>query len=84
MEQVQDNIKTKRAKMVGELSSGLHKNFLEENKNEKAEVLIEKKNKKTGKYSAVTRNYIKIHFKDERDDLRHTLKTVDLADYELE
>ena len=42
------------------------------------------KNKKTGKYSAVTRNYIKIHFKDERDDLRHTLKTVDLADYELE
>lgn len=84
MEQVQDNIKTKRAKMVGELSSELHKNFLEENKNEKAEVLIEKKNKKTGKYSAVTRNYIKIHFSDERDDLRHTLKTVDLTDYELE
>jgi len=31
----------------------------------------------------MTKNYIKIYFKDEKDDLRHTLKMVDLKDFEL-
>ena len=83
MKQVQDSIKTKRAKKLTELSTALHKKFLEENKNKKAEILVQKKNPKTNKYSAITGNYIKIEFEDKNDNLRHTIKTVDLSEYEL-
>ena len=38
---------------------------------------------KTGLYSAVTRNYIKIYIKDNSNNLQHTLKTVDLSEFEL-
>ncbi len=81
--QIQDSIKTKRCHLVMELSDKLHREFLEKNKNSTAEILIEKKSPKTGLYSAVTRNYIKIHFKDDNDNLRHSIKTVNLAEYEL-
>lgn len=79
--QIQNSIKTKRVKLLRDLSDELYKNFLEQNKNRKEEILIEKKSKKTGLYGATTRNYIRIHFKNEDDNLRHTLKTVDLKDY---
>lgn len=83
MPQVQDSIKTLRAKKVAQLSNALHKKFLEENKNETAEILIQKKNPKTGCYLGITRNYIKVKYKSEEDNLRHSLKTVNLADFEL-
>lgn len=83
MPQIQDNIKTKRCQKIMKLSEKLHKNFLEKNKNRTDEILIQKKSPKTGLYSAVTRNYIKIHFKSD-DNLRHTLKEINLSDYELE
>ena len=66
-----------------ELSENLHKEFLEKNQNTTQEILIEKKSPKTGLYSAMTKNYIKIHFEDEKEDLRHTLKIVNLKDFEL-
>ncbi len=81
--QIQESIKTKRCNLIIELSNELHKEFLEKNKNTLAEILIEKKSLKTGLYSALTRNYIKIRFKDDNNNLRHTLKTVNLADFEL-
>ena len=81
--QIQDSIKTKRCHLIMDLSNKLHQEFLEKNKNTLAEILIERKSKKTGLYCATTRNYIKIHFKDDNDNLRHSLKTVNLADYEL-
>ena len=81
--QIQDKVKTMRAKKVQELSSVLHKEFLKENKNREAEILIERKSPKTGLYSAVTRNYIKIHFDSPDNNLQHTLKTVSLKDFEL-
>lgn len=81
--QIQESIKTKRCNLIIELSNELHKEFLEKNKNTLAEILIEKKSPKTGLYSALTRNYIKIRFKDDNNNLRHTLKTVNLADFEL-
>ncbi len=83
MVQVEDGIKTQRAKKILELSAQLHKNFLEKNQNTIQEILIEKKSPKTGFYSAVTRNYIKIHFKSE-ENLRHELRTVDLSNYVLQ
>ena len=83
MPQIQDKIKTQRAKKVMELAENLHKEFLEQNKNTIQEILIEKKSPKTGKYSAMTRNYIKISFEDERNDLRHSLKEINLKDFDL-
>ncbi len=84
MPQIKDSIKSERAKLIDELSKKLHKIFLEKNKNTYQEILIERKSPKTGLYSAVTRNYIKIHFKSDDKNLRHSLKTVYLGDYELE
>jgi len=84
MPQIQDKVKTERVQKIMKLSEKLHKNFLEKNKNRIEEILIQKKSPKTGLYSAVTRNYIKIHFKSDEKNLRHTLKKVNLADYELE
>lgn len=81
--QIQDSIKTKRAKIISDLSDELHKNFLQKNQNEKAEILIERKSPKTGLYSALTRNYIKIYFKSDNDNLRHNLKMVELKNYKL-
>ena len=84
MAQIQEKIKTQRVKKIIDLSNKLHKDFLDKNKNTIQEILIEKKSSKTGCYSAITRNYIKIHFKSDDNTLRHTLKTVNLSDYELE
>ena len=83
MEQVKDNVKTERCKKIMELSENLHKEFLEKNQNTTQEILIEKKSPKTGLYSAMTKNYIKIYFEDKKDDLRHALKIVNLKDFEL-
>jgi len=80
--QIQNKIKTQRTEKIIELSNILHKNFLEQNKNTIAEVLVEKKSPKTGLYSAVTRNYIKIYIKSDKN-IRYSLKTVNLRDYEL-
>lgn len=84
MPQIQDSVKSERAQKLIKLSEELHKSFLEQNKSRTEEILIQKKSPKTGLYSAVTRNYIKVHFKSEDDNLRHNLKTINLADYDLE
>ncbi len=82
--QIQDKIKTNRVEKIMELSKQLHYEFLKNNKNRHEEILIQKKSLKTGLYSAVTRNYIKIHFKSDDNNLRHSLKNIYLGDYELE
>ena len=81
--QIQDSIKKERVERVMVLSHMLHNDFLEKNKNTIQEVLIEKKSPKTGLYSAMTKNYIKIYFKSDDNNLRHSLKEVNLADFEL-
>lgn len=80
--QIKESIKKARVEEVLKLSEQLHKDFLEKNKNTTQEILIERKSPKTGLYSATTKNYIKIHIKSD-ENLRHTLKTINLADYEL-
>jgi len=81
--QIQNTIKTQRVEKILKLSDELHKEFLNKNKNTIQEILIEKKSKKTGLYSALTKNYIKIFINDNSDNLRHTIKTVNLADFNL-
>ena len=83
MPQVQDSVKSERVQKIMKLSEKLHKDFLENNKNRTEEILIQKKSPKTGLYSAVTRNYIKVYFKSDDDNLRHNLKIVTLSNYEL-
>lgn len=80
--QIQDAVKTGRVKMLNELCTKKHKEFLKRNKNRVEELLYEKKSPKTGAYSAITRNYIKVYIKDKRDDLRNTLKVVNLGEFE--
>ncbi len=80
--QVQNNVKTHRAKLLSDLSDKKHAEFLKENKNTDQEILFEKKSKKTGLYSAITRNFIKVYVKEDSDDLRNTLRVVNLADFE--
>lgn len=81
--QIQNSVKTIRAKMISNLSEKLHNEFLEKNKNKYAEILIEKKSKKTGLYTATTRNYIKIYIKDNSNNLQHSLKYINLSNFEL-
>lgn len=81
--QIQNSIKSERVDKVLELSKQLHKEFLNKNKNSIQEILIEKKSPKTGLYSAITKNYIKIYIKDDSNTLRHTIKSVNLSDFEL-
>lgn len=79
--QIQDAIKTKRVQMLNELCATKHSEFLKRNKNSTQEILFERKSRKTGLYSAITRNYIKVFVKDVRDDLRNTLKIVNLSEF---
>ena len=80
--QICDTVKTKRTQKLLELSDALHKDFLERNKNKTLELLYERKSKKTGLYSAVSRNYIKVFIKDERDDLRNTFELRNMSDFD--
>lgn len=81
--QIQNSIKTQRVEKIMALSDELHKEFLDKNKNTTQEILIEKKSPKTNLYTATTRNYIKISIKSDNDNLRHSIKIVNLSDYEL-
>lgn len=80
--QIPDNVKKERMDLLLALSGVKHGEFLERNKNKELEFLFEKKSPKTGEYSAISRNYIKVYIKDERDDLRNTLKTINTAEFE--
>ena len=80
--QIQDSVKTLRTQRLLELSKTKHAEFLNRCKNQNCEILFEKKSAKTGQYSAITRNYIKVFIKDDSDDLRNTLKTVNLSEFD--
>lgn len=85
--QVYEHIKKERTKKLIELSSKLHSEFLEKNKaagfcGELAEVLFQKKGK-NGKYTGLTRNYIKV-YKESSENLWNTVQNLNLAECEIE
>ncbi len=80
--QVQDSIKTRRTQMLNKLCEIKHKEFLNRNKNKNHEILFERKSLKTGIYSAISRNYIKVFVKSEKDDLRNTIKIVNMMEFD--
>ena len=83
MPQIQDSIKTDRAKQIAILSKKLHAEFLDLNRNTTAEILIHKKSHKTNLYSALTKNYIRVYFESKNEKLKGTLTKVNLSEYKL-
>lgn len=85
--QVYEHIKKERTKRLIELSSSLHKRFLEKNTaagtcGTLTEVLFQRKGK-NGKYTGITRNYIKVYKKSDTD-LWNTVQALNLSEYEIE
>lgn len=76
MPQVQEKVKTERAKKVTELCEKLYNKFVEQNIGVEHEILVEKKSSKTGLYSAVTKNYLKTYIKSDDPNLRHKLLNI--------
>lgn len=79
--QVLEHIKKERTKELIEVSSKLHKEFLEENKNKVRTVLYEKKSKNKDAYCGVTENYIKVYKKSDIN-LQNTVETVLLSEFD--
>ncbi len=71
-----DEIKEERAFVIKRISAEKYQRFLESNIGEKAEVLIEKRLDKNGKYKGLTRNYITVKLDD--GDF-NTLKKIQLT-----
>ncbi len=72
-----DNIKQERAKIIKQISKNKLDIFLESNIGNEAEILIEKhKDKKTGLYKGITRNYIDILTENGDFNALKTLKLV--------
>ncbi len=80
--QVYEHIKKERTKRLIDLSTKLHSDFLNKNKNLTHEVLFQKKDKKTGKYLGITRNYIKV-YKESDVNLWNTIEALNLFQYEI-
>jgi len=78
-DQVPDTVKTQRATIVKEISKKKYSEFIEKNIGRTVEVLIEKhRDKHTGNLKGITRNYLTIQIKTERQDLYNTLQKVNI------
>lgn len=78
-DQVPDAVKTQRATIVKEISQKKYSEFIEKNIGRTVEILIEKhRDKHTGNLKGITRNYLTIQIKTERQDLYNTLQKVNI------
>lgn len=75
--QAYEHVKKERTKKLIVLSESLHADFLNANTGTCQEVLFQKKDKKTGKYLGITRNYIKV-YKESKTNLWNTLEVIKL------
>ena len=74
-----DKIKEKRASVIKRISAEKYQRFLESNIGEEAEVLIEKRLDRNGKYKGLTRNYLTVRLDDgEFNTLKKVTLTKDL------
>lgn len=80
--QIQNSVKSARAKKLMALSEELYKKFIEANLEVEHEALFEKKPANKNLNCAITRNYIKVFVKDEAgdSDLRGQIRTLKLKD----
>ena len=82
-DQNSDKIKNNRATIIKNISKQKYEEFINKNIGKIHEVLIEKRpDKHSGNLKGVTRNYITIQIKSNREDLFNTLQQVKLIRYE--
>ena len=80
--QVSDEVKNKRADIIKSISRGKYKSFVDKNIGTIHEVLIEKhRDKHNGNLKGVTRNYLTLQIKSDREDLYNTLAKVRITEY---
>lgn len=82
-DQNSDEIKNNRATIIKEISKQKYEEFISKNIGKIHEVLIEKRrDKHSGNLKGVTRNYLTVQIKSDREDLFNTLQQVKLVKYE--
>jgi threonylcarbamoyladenosine tRNA methylthiotransferase MtaB len=79
-DQIPDDIKTKRANIVKAISQKKYDEFVQNNLRNNVEVLIEKhRDKHNNDLKGITRNYLTVHIKSDREDLFNTLQNVTIT-----
>lgn len=82
-DQNSDEIKNKRATIIKDISKKKYNEFISKNLGKTHEVLIEKRrDKHSGNLKGVTRNYLTVQIKSDRDDIFNTLQHVKITKYE--
>ena len=82
-DQVADDEKNRRASIIKEISKQKIEKFIQKNLGSTKEVLIEKhRAKNSGNLKGMTRNYLTVEIKSDREDLFNTLQQVKLTRYE--
>lgn len=81
--QIQDDIKNKRAEIIKKISKNKLEEFIQKNIGKTYEVLIEKRpDRHSGNLKGLTRNYLTVQIDSEKKDLFNTLQTVTIIKYE--
>ena len=82
-DQVADDEKNRRASIIKEISKQKIEKFIQKNLGSTKEVLIEKhRAKNSGNLKGMTRNYLTVEIKSDREDLFNTLQHVKITKYE--
>jgi tRNA A37 methylthiotransferase MiaB len=82
-DQVPDNVKIARADIIKAISKKKYNDFVQSNLGKISEVLIEKhRDKHNGNLKGITRNYLTVQIKSEKEDLYNTLQMVRIKSYE--
>lgn len=82
-DQVPDNVKIARADIIKAISKKKYNDFVQSNLGKISEVLIEKhRDKHNGNLKGITRNYLTVQIKSEKEDLFNTLQKVRIKSYE--
>lgn len=82
-DQNSDEIKNKRATIIKDISKKKYNEFISKNLGKTHEVLIEKRrDKHSGNLKGVTRNYLTVQIKSNRDDIFNTLQHVKITKHE--
>ncbi len=81
--QIPDDIKSRRADKIKEISRGKYNSFVTKNIGKIHEILIEKhRDKHSGNLKGVTRNYLTVQIHSEKEDLYNTLQKAKITRFE--
>lgn len=82
-DQNSDEIKNKRASIIKQISKQKYEEFISKNIGTTTDVIIEKhRDKHSGNLKGVTRNYLTVQIKCDREDLFNTLQNIKITKYE--